>query len=60
MTDVIDLTLKIKQRDLEQLSEHILQKAIELSAENKRLLERLEHLEELLKNVDVVDIGEKK
>jgi hypothetical protein len=58
--NIVDLKLRMQQKDLAEISEHILNKAIELMQKNKELQERLDHVEELLMKVDVIDIGEKK
>lgn len=58
--NIVDLKLRMQQKDLAEISEHILNKAIEMAEQNRLLQEKVDHLEELLKKVDVINIGEKK
>jgi hypothetical protein len=57
--NVVDLKLKMNQKDLADISENLLNKAIDIMAKNRELQERVNHLEELLMKVDVINIGEK-
>lgn len=57
--NIVDLQVKLTQRDLAEMSEHILNKAVEIMQRNRELEEKLAHLEELLKNVEVINIGDK-
>lgn len=54
MSNVVDFTLKVKEKDLESLARVLSEKAIALMIENQRLQEKVAHLEELLKNTESV------
>ena len=58
--NIVDLNIKIKQKDFDKMSEQLLTKAMQVMEQNRLLQERVDHLEELLKKVEVIEIGEKK
>ena len=58
--NIRDLKVRMQQKDLADISEGLLNKAAEIMAKNRELQERVDHLEELLMKVDVINIGEKK
>jgi uncharacterized protein YeeX (DUF496 family) len=57
--NIVDLQLKMTQKDLADMSEHLLLKAAEIMQKNRELEEKVKHLEELLMKVNVIDIGDK-
>lgn len=57
--NIVDLQLKMTQRDLAEMSKHLLLKAAEIMQKNRELEEKVKHLEELLMKVDVINIGDK-
>lgn len=57
--NIVDLQVKMTQKDLADMSEHLLLKAAEIMQKNRELEEKVKHLEELLMKVDVINIGDK-
>ena len=53
---VVSLKTYVQMKDLEELSQVLLNKSVDLQIENQKLKKRLEHLEELLKSAPVPDI----
>ena len=45
--------------DYKELSESLMKLVVKLQAENRELREKLEHLEGMLLNSDVIDLGKK-
>jgi uncharacterized protein YeeX (DUF496 family) len=57
--NIVDIKVKMTQKDLADMSEHLLLKAAEIMQKNRELEEKVKHLEELLMKVDVINIGDK-
>ena len=57
--NILSFKAAVDKKDLEKFAEVLFEKYIELQIENQKLKEKLEHLEELLINSNVPNIGEK-
>jgi uncharacterized protein YeeX (DUF496 family) len=57
--NIVDIKVKMTQKDLADMSEHLLLKAAEIMQKNRELEEKVQHLEELLMKADVINIGDK-
>ena len=57
MENVIDLSKFKEIRDLKEFTNHLYSKLLEVTQENARLIEKINHLEQLLKNCPVPTIG---
>jgi hypothetical protein len=55
---MISFSTELDKKDLEVFCRSLYKENFKLKIEIERLQEKLEHLEKLLKNVDVVTIGE--
>lgn len=57
MTKVIDFKTAVKEKDLESFAKALFEQVTKLQIEKRELEEKVEHLEELLKNVpNVIDL----
>lgn len=50
MDNILSIKTYVAKKDLEAFSQALMEQTIALQIENQRLKEKLEHLEELLKN----------
>jgi regulator of replication initiation timing len=57
--NILSIKAHVAKKDLEAFSQALMEQTIALQIENQRLKEKLEHLEELLKNSHIVTIGKK-
>lgn len=61
MTKVIDFKTAVKEKDLESFAKALFEQVTKLQIQNRELQEKIDHLEELLKNVpNVVEINSHK
>lgn len=51
MNNVLNIKTAIDKKDLEAFSQALMEQTVKLQVENQKLKEKVEHLEELLKNV---------
>ena len=59
MDNVINLSAKIKEKDLNKLVDQLAQKTFDLMIANQELALKLAHLEELLRHAPVAEVGKK-
>lgn len=57
--NLFSLKAHVAKKDLEAFSQALMEQTIVLQIENQRLKEKLDHLEELLKNAPIPTIGKK-
>lgn len=56
--DTIDLKAYVDRKDLELFTKKLFEEFMELKIENETLKEKLQHTEELLKNANVLKVGQ--
>lgn len=57
--ETLEFPLKIKYEDLEKVVANLSQQVFDLIIQNKKLEEKITHLESLLKNAPVTQIGKR-
>lgn len=58
IVDTIDLKAYVDRKDLELFTKKLFEEFMQLKIENETLKEKLQHTEDLLKNANVMNLGE--
>lgn len=56
MNNVLNIKTAIDKKDLEAFSQALMEQVVKLQIENQQLKEKVEHLEELLRGLPVLEI----